>query len=97
MPQKILTANRLTDGLVVYLGAGGWANAPHLARRATNDDEANRLLADGKEAVTRNEVADVWLIDVESDAPVRWKEAIRSKGPTVRRDLGYQSNPGETQ
>jgi hypothetical protein len=95
MPQKILTANRLTDGLVVYLGAGGWANSPHLARRAANDDEAKRLLAEGKEAVSRNEVADAWLIDVETDAPVRRKEAIRSKGPTVRPDLGYQSTPGD--
>ena len=94
MTEKILTANRLTDGLVVYLAPGGWTNSPISALRAADDDAAGRLLAEGKAAVARNEVADAWLIDVANDAPVRRREEIRSRGPTVRRDLGYQALSG---
>ena len=76
MTFKILTANRLDNGLVVYLGETGWTADICLARRAA----------------LRNEIADPYLIDIDDDTPVRWRESIRANGPTVRPDLGYQAS-----
>lgn len=94
MTYKILTANRLDDGLVVYLGEDGWTADIEIARRAHDDDTAAALDYQGRQAAARNEVADPYLIDLddEDDVPVRWRETIRANGPTVRRDLGYQAD-----
>ena len=91
MTQKILTANRLTDGLVVYLGQDGWTDRPADAARAENDAEAAVLEDRARRAAAENEIADPYLIDVENDRPLRWRETIRAAGPTVRTDLGYQA------
>jgi len=88
---KILTANRLTDGLVLYLGSNGWTQDISAAQRAENDSQAAALEDKGKLAAAANEVADPYLIDMDDDRPDRWREAIRAAGPTVRTDLGYQS------
>tara|TARA_R110000868_G_scaffold10313_25_gene50820 strand:+ start:2482 stop:2781 length:300 start_codon:yes stop_codon:yes gene_type:complete len=92
MTYKILTANRLQDGLVIYLGADGWSADIDSARKAFDDDQAAALDDLGRQAAARNEVADPYLIDLEDDGPVRWREVIRANGPTVRRDLGYQAD-----
>lgn len=94
MTYKILTANRLDDGLVVYLGQAGWTAEIDVARRAHDDDTAASLDYQGRQAAARNEVTDPYLIDLddEDDTPVRWRESIRAHGPTVRRDLGYQAD-----
>lgn len=91
MTYKILTANRLTDGLVIYLGDTGWTDDIADARRAYQDNQAVILEDLGKLAIRKNEVADPYLIDLDDDGPERWRETIRSAGPTVRRDLGYQA------
>lgn len=97
MTFKILTANRLDDGLVVYLGEAGWTADIDAARRALDDDAAAALDYQGKQSAARNEVADPYLIDLDEndhgdDVPVRWRESIRAAGPTVRRDIGYQAD-----
>lgn len=98
MTFKILTANRLDDGLVVYLGRNGWTADIDIARRAHDDDAAAAAALDyqGKQAATRNEVTDPYLIDLDDDdgEPLRWRETIRANGPTIRRDLGYQADGG---
>ena len=91
MTYKILTANRLEDGLVIYLGQNGWNTDPDNAIRAYDDDQAAVLEYQGKQAAQHNEVADPYLIDLDNDSPVRWRETIRANGPTVRPDLGYQA------
>lgn len=92
MSYKILTANRLEDGRVIYLGERGWSPDLDTARRAYDDDQAAVLEYQGKQAALRNEVADPYLIDLDDEGPVRWRETIRAKGPTVRRDIGYQAD-----
>lgn len=94
MTFKILTANRLDAGLVVYLGETGWSADIDAALRAHTDDSAAALDYRGKRAAAQNEVADPYLIDLddEHETPVRWRESIRAQGPTVRRDLGYQAD-----
>ena len=91
MVAKIVTANRLSDGLVVYLGDTGWTPDIHRARRADTPDAAEALLATGRTAVAANEVADAWLIDIDGHRALRRREHIRALGPTVRADLGYQA------
>lgn len=93
---KVLTANRLADGEVVWLGPDrSWRESiegAEIARDAAGDE---RLEAFGKAAVAKDEVIDVNLIDVEiADGgirPVRLRERIRAAGPTVRPDLGKQA------
>ncbi len=91
MTSKVVTANRLADGLVVYLGFAGWTEDMHLARRANDVESQEELLALAGKAVAANEVADAWLIDIDVDRAVRRRERIRASGPTVRPDLGYQA------
>ena len=91
MTYKVLTANRLADGLVVYLCSEGWTDRVVEARKAHDDDAIAALENAGRTAVGRNEVADAWLIDVDDGGIVRWRERIRAAGPTVRPDLGTQA------
>ena len=89
---KAITGNRLSDGAVVYLRDDDqWTSHIAEAARFAGDDAAPALAA----AQTRiKEIADAYLIDVdENGAPsgrASLRETIRTAGPTVRTDLGYQ-------
>ena len=90
---KAITANLLSDGAVVYLDESGEWTA-ELAKAARYEgDAAEAALADAKLRAT--EIADVYLIEVSEDgAPAgraTLRETIRTAGPTVREDLGYQA------
>ena len=87
MPQ-VITANRLTDGIVVYLtAAGDWSPAiadslvcPDADATAAAMVTAARAEAEDQHVVTPYE------IDVTTDGdirPVRYREAIRAFGPSV--------------
>jgi hypothetical protein len=96
MPLQIVIANRLGDGRVVYLGAGAWIETLSAAERAeAKTPAAAALLARAEESVKRNEIVDPYLADIVEDAAgirlARLREHIRSLGPTVRPDLGYQA------
>ncbi len=90
---KAVTANRLGDGAVVYLtDKDQWAENFAEAARFPDEDGADVLAA----AQTRaGEIADVYLIDVDEDGALAGRtiirETIRTLGPTVRTDLGYQA------
>jgi hypothetical protein len=91
MPQMII-ANRLSDGVVVFLARSDtWV--PAIDDGVVIDDEADgqRLLAIAKEHEARSLVVDPNLIDVKVVngrlRPVAIREAIRAFGPTVRTDL----------
>ncbi len=94
---KILTANRLTDGIAVWYADGGWAETVGHADLAHDKAAEDRLEAIGAAAYANNEVVDVNLIDVEMVdglvEPVRLREKIRAAGPTIRTDLGKQASP----
>jgi hypothetical protein len=96
MTAKIVTANRLTDGLVVYLdGAGGWSEWVGDARVATRTEEEAALLEFAERPTQAVLVVGPYLMDVAADGgvprPVSNREVIRAKGPTVRPDLGKQA------
>ena len=94
MSQKIVTANRLGDGEVIYLtAAGGWAERLEDAAVASEIDAAEALL---RQAEThRTHAVEPYLIDVSLEAgrprPLRYRERLRARGPSVRFDLGKQS------
>lgn len=89
---KAITANRLTDGEVVYVGADGALVDRFEHARLFDGAAADEALA---EILTRKTViAAAYLIDAEEKGPVgreALRETIRKNGPTVRRDLGKQA------
>ncbi len=103
---QVVIANRLSDGLVVFLAAapgaprGDWKLRLDEASVAAEDARAEELLALGlASARERQEVIDPYLIEVEQTAsglrPTKYREVIRCFGPTVRLDLGKQADSRE--
>lgn len=94
MPQ-VLTANRLRLGEVVYWNAAkGWVNTLAEAD-VLADAEAEAALKQAAEWVRRREVVATYLFDVRTEngetIPVKAREVIRAKGPSVRPDMGKQA------
>ena len=88
MATKVLTANRLGDGISVWMGSDGqWTVSLKDAFLARHDDAVAALEAAGREAVADNRVVDVNVIDVEETEsgprPFRLRERIRADGPTI--------------
>jgi Protein of unknown function (DUF2849) len=93
---KILTANRLRDGEVVFLThSGQWSENIDGAVLATEPQAQAALEVRGKDDERINLVTGVYLFEAERrDGHVfasHIKERIRSLGPTVRTDLGKQA------
>ncbi|MFQ5953602.1 MAG: DUF2849 domain-containing protein [Kiloniellales bacterium] len=89
MTLKVVTANRLRDGLVVFLAEGdGWSLSLTDARVADEPEEAEAIMAVAEQAAVDRIVVGPYLIDVTADngtvRPVRYRERIRaSGGPTI--------------
>lgn len=80
---QLVTANRLGDGIVVYLGTdNGWHE--NIREAALVDSGVEALLDVAAIDVAANRVVDPYAIDV-SDAyvPVTQREAVRAAGPTI--------------
>lgn len=94
-PQQSVTANRLIDGVGVWLGAGNqWVE--RVADAAIFEGEAiAEALAFAKEEEKRQLVVDVYPLDVEATPdgtrPLHIRERMKAIGPSVRRDLGKQA------
>ncbi|MEP2830212.1 DUF2849 domain-containing protein [Parvibaculum sp.] len=97
---QALTANRLSDGIVVYLTADQrWSETLQEAGVAEGKEAADALLASATPFVEQNVVVEPYLFEVAPEdggiRAVSVRETIRQAGPTVRRDLGKQSElPG---
>jgi Protein of unknown function (DUF2849) len=94
---QVLTANRLTDGEVVFLTRNAeWSLAIDDAMLALEPDAAKALEARGREAERANVVTGAYLFEAERrDGRLRARhirERIRTLGPTVRQDLGKQAS-----
>jgi len=92
----IITANRLTDGVVVFLTADGWSEDFNRAVVLSGAEATARALKRAKQDETDNIVVDAYAVAVEERnghlAPKALREAIRAAGPTIRRDLGKQAS-----
>ena len=97
MTLKVLTANRLRDGDVVYLTAeGAWSQWLEEADLAETPEAEAALLALGEQALDQRLVVDPYLMAVTridgGFGPVSQREIIRARGPSVRLDLGKQAS-----
>ncbi|MCA3722222.1 DUF2849 domain-containing protein [Phenylobacterium sp.] len=93
---KALTANRLSDGEVVFWKAGAWVE--RLAEADVFDDDALATEAETRAKGQPTIVIDPYLIElVESAgfwAPVSYRERIRALGPTNHEHHGKQAEGG---
>jgi hypothetical protein len=93
---KVVTANRLLDGEVVWQGADGtWVELLSLARVLEGKDQVEEALELAAKSVANREVVEAYEMDVTQDegrlVPVRLREIIRAAGPTTHPELGKQA------
>jgi hypothetical protein len=96
MSLQVVTANRLDDGLAVFMTADdGWSTDIGDAVCTTDATQADVLLARANTAVQQVTVVGAYLIDVAKVdgalVPTKYREVLRTLGPSVRTDLGYQA------
>ncbi|MBD8878148.1 MULTISPECIES: DUF2849 domain-containing protein [Roseibium] len=93
---KVVTANRLLDGEVVWQGAdGAWVELLSLAHVLEGKDEVAKALELAAQSIADREVVEAYAMDVTQDegriVPVRLREMIRAAGPTTHPELGKQA------
>jgi len=86
---KILTANDLHSGGVVFATANGdWSSFISQALLSDNADTNEKLETCGQHAVERQLVVEPFFIDVTIEnslpRPVRFREQLRVNGPSVQ-------------
>lgn len=87
MSHQMVTANRLSDGAVVYRTAdGGWSTSVNEGH-VVADAEAEALLKSADKSIDDCTVVGTYLIAVEPAGaevrPIRFREQVRAKGPTI--------------
>ena len=102
MADKVLTANRLSDGISVWLDASGnWVEPLQDAFVARHPEAVAALEVAGKAAFADNKVVDVNVVDVEELAgvlrPLRLRERVRAEGPTIDYAPGYKGLTGSVE
>lgn len=95
---KALTANRLTDGEVVFWNAGQWVGRFADAQLFGDDEAEAAEAAEAHGKAQTQDVIDVYLIDLaDTDGvwtPVSYRERIRALGPTNHPSHGKQAEGG---
>jgi hypothetical protein len=92
---SVLTANRLHDGVVVFLGAAAaWVESIEGASVARSPEAAQALEAQGARDAAANLVVEPYLAEVREVGgrlvPVRVRERVRIAGPSILDDVpGY--------
>jgi hypothetical protein len=94
MVDKVLTANRLADGIAVWLDASGeWTTSLQQALVARHAEAVAALEEIGRKSYAENKVVDVNVVDVQEAKgtlwPLRLRERIRAAGPTMEYAVGY--------
>jgi hypothetical protein len=88
---QMVIANRLRDGLTVFLAPGErWSEAISEGAVAQDATGAAALLAIAERHAAQNVVVGPYLIEVGGTdrRPLAWREAIRAFGPTVETGAG---------
>lgn len=89
---QVLTANRLRDGVVVYLGPEAqWVEQFDGAEAASGETDSDRLQTVADAAVRDRLIVGPYLFAVDRGPlgllPLSQRERIRAAGPTVGTDL----------
>jgi hypothetical protein len=95
---SVLTANRLDDGIVVFLDfEGAWNESLAEALVARDPGEARALEDRGAYDAAHNLVVEPYLVEVREDAgrltPIRVRERVRVSGPSILDDVPGYSPP----
>ena|ERR1700730_3404107 len=85
---KVISANRLADGIVVYAGRdGSWSEQLSQAKIFPSKAEAEAGLLVAQNDAKRNLVVEPVVVEVTEDASglraVTLREIIRARGPTI--------------
>jgi hypothetical protein len=85
---QVISANRLIDGIVVYLAADGtWSETIDAAQLFAAADESEAALATARLDVASNLVIDPFLVSVTSEGghlrAGLLRDEIRARGPTI--------------
>jgi hypothetical protein len=85
---KVICANRLADGIVVYAGRdGSWSERLNHAKIFASKAEAEAGLLIAQDDAKRNLIVEPVVVEVTEDASglraVTLREAIRARGPTI--------------
>jgi Protein of unknown function (DUF2849) len=85
---KVLTANRLSDGIVVwYAQPQQWIELVEGAYAVSAKEDIAALETIAADTLSKGQYCDVVLIDVEETAngprPLKLRERIRADGPTI--------------
>jgi Protein of unknown function (DUF2849) len=85
--KSVISANRLDDGVVVFVGRDGeWVEGLKHARLFAHADEAENLGA-ARASDAANIVVDAYAFSVKCEGskltPVTLRDAIRANGPTI--------------
>jgi len=93
---KVLTANDLAGGQVVFRSGTGWSDR-YADAWIFEDAAAADAALDAARAATLT-LADPYLIDVAAvdglPVPTSYRERIRALGPTIHPDMGPQAEGG---
>jgi len=91
---QIITANRLADGLVMFLaGNGRWSEAIAAAEVLADNAAADAALDAAFSDMRANRIVDPYAVEVVVAAtgkvpvPTRLRERIRTSGPTAGHSL----------
>jgi hypothetical protein len=102
MTHRVMTANLLREGEVVYLtAAGAWSAWLEDAEAVNGAGGEGRLEVLAERAVGERTVVGPYLMDVAEEAgrlkPLGMREKIRAMGPTTHPAFGKQAMNGRGQ
>jgi hypothetical protein len=85
---RVLSANRLRDGIIVYLGPyGDWVTHINEAALLTSDEACEAGMAKARYAMAANLIVDPLMVEVKQADDGRLattlRNAIRAAGPTI--------------
>jgi hypothetical protein len=85
---QVITANRLKDGLIVYMTKDGcmtgWTENIDYAHVA-GEDEVDSLLAAAQKDADRSVVVGIYTVEIAGNkVPLTARERIRASGPSIR-------------
>lgn len=103
MTQQVITANRLNDGLVVFLAEdGSWVDSISDGHVLESEQDLKARLTMANAAEQAQIVVGPYEIEVteaeDGDIrPVRYRERIRAYGPSTHADFARKDIPGHLQ
>ena len=82
---------------MVFATAEGWTRDPREASVAREEAQAQALERFGATEFLHSKIVDPYLVEVEINAegapvPRHYREALRTRGPSIRSDLGKQAD-----